>query len=94
MQATSKLLVVGSGGSVGQDECVPTVRCEAVPPDRILSHWRRRELRELAVRGVDGPGMHILDVLPNSFARTEGRVFVWRIGKDFTWFLWIRVRLS
>lgn len=31
-----------------------------------------QELRELAVRGVDGPGMHILDVLPESFNGVEG----------------------
>ncbi|KDD75311.1 hypothetical protein H632_c751p0 [Helicosporidium sp. ATCC 50920] len=30
-----------------------------------------QELRELAVRGVDGPGMHILDVLPESFPRAR-----------------------
>lgn len=35
--------------------------------------WRRcRELRELAVRGVDGPGMHIFDVLPDSWNHVEG----------------------
>ncbi|KAL4420128.1 hypothetical protein ABPG77_000299 [Micractinium sp. CCAP 211/92] len=31
-----------------------------------------QELRELAVRGIDGPGMHILDVLPDSFPRAPG----------------------
>lgn len=31
-----------------------------------------QELRELALRGVDGPGMHILDVLPNSFPTAPG----------------------
>jgi hypothetical protein len=29
-------------------------------------------MRELALRGIDGPGMHILDVLPNSFPKAEG----------------------
>ena len=27
-----------------------------------------QEMRELAVRGVDGPGLHILDVLPDAYA--------------------------
>ncbi|KAI3425363.1 hypothetical protein D9Q98_009127 [Chlorella vulgaris] len=31
-----------------------------------------QETRELALRGVDGPGMHIFDVLPNSFPNAEG----------------------
>lgn len=31
-----------------------------------------QELRELAVRGRDGPGMHILDVLPDAFNGVEG----------------------
>ncbi|KAL4419980.1 hypothetical protein ABPG75_007078 [Micractinium tetrahymenae] len=31
-----------------------------------------QETRELAVRGIDGPGMHILDVLPNSFPNAPG----------------------
>ena len=31
-----------------------------------------QELRELAVRGVDGPGMHILDVLPRAFPNAPG----------------------
>ena len=31
-----------------------------------------QELRELVVRGIDGPGLHILDVLPNSFRQVEG----------------------
>lgn len=31
-----------------------------------------QELRELAVRGVDGPGLHILDVAPDSFKHNEG----------------------
>ena len=29
-------------------------------------------MRELAVRGVDGPGLHILDVSPASFQHNEG----------------------
>lgn len=31
-----------------------------------------QEARELALRGIDGPGMHILDVLPNSFKTAPG----------------------
>ena len=31
-----------------------------------------RELRELAVRGVDGPGMHIIDVLPHAYDHLPG----------------------
>lgn len=31
-----------------------------------------QELRELAVRGIDGPGMHIFDVLPDSFNNAPG----------------------
>lgn len=31
-----------------------------------------QELREMALRGVDGPGLHILDVLPGSFAAAPG----------------------
>lgn len=31
-----------------------------------------QELRELAVRGVDAPGMHVLDVTPQSFAHLPG----------------------
>ncbi len=31
-----------------------------------------QELRELAVRGVDAPGMHVLDVTPRSFAHLPG----------------------
>ena len=33
-----------------------------------------QEVRELAMRGVDGPGMHILDLLPDSYAGVEGAV--------------------
>ena len=38
-----------------------------------------QEVRELAVRGVDGPGMHILDVLPHSFDGAEGE---WGVELD------------
>jgi len=31
-----------------------------------------QEARELAVRGIDGKGLHILDVLPDSFAHVPG----------------------
>ena len=31
-----------------------------------------QEMRELSIRGVDGPGMHILDVLPDSYAAAPG----------------------
>ncbi|GAB4814581.1 hypothetical protein N2152v2_001627 [Parachlorella kessleri] len=31
-----------------------------------------QEIRELAVRGVDGPGMHIMDVLPHSWDHIPG----------------------
>lgn len=31
-----------------------------------------QELRELALRGVDGPGMHIFDVLPDSYKHLPG----------------------
>ena len=31
-----------------------------------------QEARELAVRGIDGKGMHILDVLPASFSHVPG----------------------
>ncbi len=40
--------------------------------DMALRWWRGREVRELAVRGVDGPGMHILDVVPDAFKGLEG----------------------
>lgn len=48
-----------------------------LPPgmDDFLTHFlcfycsSHQELREIAARGVDGPGLHILDVLPDSFAR-------------------------
>ena len=51
----------------------------ALPPglDDFLAHFfclycaSHQELREMALRGVDGPGMHILDVLPDSFAHVE-----------------------
>lgn len=31
-----------------------------------------REMRELAVRGIDGPGLFIMDVLPDSWDLVEG----------------------
>ena len=31
-----------------------------------------QELREMAVRGTDGPGLHILDVLAEDFKHVEG----------------------
>lgn len=31
-----------------------------------------QEMRELTIRGVDGPGLHILDVLPGSYAAAPG----------------------
>lgn len=31
-------------------------------------------MRELAIRGIDGPGMHVLDVLPESFIGAEEAV--------------------
>ena len=31
-----------------------------------------QELREMAVRGTDGPGLHILDILPEDFKHVEG----------------------
>lgn len=31
-----------------------------------------QELRELAVRGVDGPGMHMFDLVPDSYKHIEG----------------------
>lgn len=31
-----------------------------------------QEMRELALRGVDGPGLHILDVVPESYAKAPG----------------------
>jgi hypothetical protein len=31
-----------------------------------------QEMRELAVRGVDGPGLHVLDVSPGSFVGAPG----------------------
>ena len=51
-----------------------------LPPgiDDFLVHFfclycaSHQEIREMALRGVDGPGMHILDVLPNSFQKVDG----------------------
>lgn len=51
-----------------------------MPPgiDDFLVHFfclycaSHQEIREMALRGVDGPGMHILDVLPNSFQQAPG----------------------
>jgi len=37
-----------------------------------LSSCFCQEARELAVRGIDGKGLHILDVLPDSFAHVPG----------------------
>lgn len=48
----------------GIDDCVVHFLCFYCS-----SH---QELRELVVRGIDGPGLHILDVLPNSFRKVEG----------------------
>jgi Cys-rich protein (TIGR01571 family) len=31
-----------------------------------------QEMRELAIRGIDGPGMHVLDLLPESFVGAAG----------------------
>ena len=31
-----------------------------------------QELREMAIRGVDGPGLHILDVVPWDYEKLEG----------------------
>jgi hypothetical protein len=31
-----------------------------------------QEMRELAVRGVDGPGLHTMDLAPESYAHLEG----------------------
>jgi Cys-rich protein (TIGR01571 family) len=52
----------------------------ALPPgiDDFLVHFfclycaSHQELREMALRGVDGPGMHIFDVLPDSFRDVDG----------------------
>ncbi|KAL4544872.1 hypothetical protein Ndes2526B_g00808 [Nannochloris sp. 'desiccata'] len=52
----------------------------ALPPgiDDFLVHFfclycaSHQEIREMALRGVDGPGMHILDVLPDSFQHVDG----------------------
>jgi hypothetical protein len=38
----------------------------------VFGDERLQENRELAVRGVDGRGLHILDVLPSSFAHVPG----------------------
>jgi Cys-rich protein (TIGR01571 family) len=31
-----------------------------------------QELRELAIRGIDGPGFHVLDVVPGSYMHVDG----------------------
>lgn len=31
-----------------------------------------QELREMAIRGTDGPGLHILDILAEDFEHVEG----------------------
>ena len=31
-----------------------------------------QELRELAVRGLDGPGLHVLDLVPEAFSHVAG----------------------
>jgi hypothetical protein len=31
-----------------------------------------REMRELVIRGVDGPGMHTMDVAPDSYHTAKG----------------------
>jgi hypothetical protein len=46
--------------------------CATVLPGTAWYCLVPQEMRELAVRGVDGPGMHILDVLPDSFQNAEG----------------------
>ena len=33
---------------------------------------RSQELLEMAVRGADGPGLSVLDVIPGSFSRADG----------------------
>ena len=48
---------------------VATCRKHSLPP---LQAPPAQELRELAVRGVDGPGMHILDVLPRAYPTAPG----------------------
>lgn len=48
----------------GIDDCVVHFICSYC-----ASH---QELRELAVRGVDGPGMHIMDVLPHAYDHLPG----------------------
>lgn len=61
----------------------------ALPPgiDDFLVHFlclycaSHQELREMALRGVDGPGMHILDVVPESFQHVDGAEKVFRKRK-------------
>lgn len=48
----------------GIDDCLVHFLCAYC-----ASH---QEARELAVRGVDGPGMHIFDVSPEAWAEVEG----------------------
>jgi hypothetical protein len=37
-----------------------------------LDYATCRELRELAIRGIDGPGLHVLDFVPGSFEAAPG----------------------
>lgn len=57
---------------------LPSAFCMPPGIDDCLVHFfcfycaSHQELRELAVRGVDGPGLHILDVCPDSYAHAPG----------------------
>lgn len=57
---------------------LPSAFCMPPGIDDFLVHFfcfycaSHQELRELAVRGVDGPGLHILDVCPDSYANAPG----------------------
>ena len=57
---------------------LPSAFCMPPGIDDCLVHFfcfycaSHQELRELAVRGVDGPGLHVLDVCPDSYAGAPG----------------------
>lgn len=48
----------------GLDDCLVDFFCFYCASHQLL--------RELAIRGVDGPGMHVLDVAPEAYAHVEG----------------------
>ena len=57
---------------------LPSAFCMPPGIDDFLVHFfcfycaSHQELRELAIRGVDGPGLHILDVCPVSYGHAPG----------------------